>query len=66
MATRQVYSRKMAAYARFVIDKASAGMIWCECLVCLYRVNLSHLVVGTKVKFGSGDITGKSSIELFY
>lgn len=52
------------SYARFVIDKASAGMIGVNVGVPVPREPFSF-GGWNESKFGSGDITGKSSIEFF-
>ncbi|CAN5725456.1 CoA-acylating methylmalonate-semialdehyde dehydrogenase [soil metagenome] len=52
------------SYARFVMDKASAGMIGVNVGVPVPREPFSF-GGWNESKFGSGDITGKSSIEFF-
>jgi malonate-semialdehyde dehydrogenase (acetylating)/methylmalonate-semialdehyde dehydrogenase len=52
------------SYARFVIDKASAGMIGVNVGVPVPREPFSF-GGWNESKFGCGDITGKSSIEFF-
>ena len=52
------------SYARYVIDKASAGMIGVNVGVPVPREPFSF-GGWNESKFGSGDITGKSSIEFF-
>lgn len=52
------------SYARYVMDKASAGMIGVNVGVPVPREPFSF-GGWNESKFGSGDITGKSSIEFF-
>jgi len=52
------------SYARYVIEKASAGMIGVNVGVPVPREPFSF-GGWNESKFGSGDITGKSSIEFF-
>jgi malonate-semialdehyde dehydrogenase (acetylating) / methylmalonate-semialdehyde dehydrogenase len=52
------------SYARYVIEKASAGMIGVNIGVPVPREPFSF-GGWNESKFGSGDITGKSSIEFF-
>jgi malonate-semialdehyde dehydrogenase (acetylating)/methylmalonate-semialdehyde dehydrogenase len=52
------------SYARYVIEKASAGMIGVNVGVPVPREPFSF-GGWNESKFGNGDITGKSSIEFF-
>ena len=58
-----VYTQN-GSYARYVIEKASAGMIGVNVGVPVPREPFSF-GGWNESKFGSGDITGKSSIEFF-
>ena len=58
-----VYTQN-GSYARYVMEKASAGMIGVNVGVPVPREPFSF-GGWNESKFGSGDITGKSSIEFF-